>query len=145
MIRSNVNERKSLEVAGSGRSDADGVVVRLSDVERATVAAVGGKGASLAKLSLIEGIHVPAGFCITTAAYRRIRASVPGIDGDLPRLGVEGRILGVPGWGDSDEIRGRDRVRSGEQGDIDTSGNEPFGQQRGELLPWPVVTWRDPP
>ncbi|MEO7358803.1 MAG: rifamycin-inactivating phosphotransferase [Gemmatimonadaceae bacterium] len=35
---------------------------------------VGGKAAQLAELVRIEGIHVPAGFCVTTDAFQRIMA-----------------------------------------------------------------------
>ena len=40
---------------------------------------VGGKGANLGALSRIEGLRVPAGFCVTTDAFQRIR--VHGTDG----------------------------------------------------------------
>ena len=61
-------------------------VVALDDVERAAVAAVGGKAAQLAQLSRIDGIRVPTGFCVTTAAFRRIKADVPSIDALLDEL-----------------------------------------------------------
>src|SRR5207302_3010917 len=50
------------------------------------VAIVGGKGAHLGELSRIEGIRVPAGFCVTTDAFRRIMAEAPSIDERLDRL-----------------------------------------------------------
>jgi pyruvate,water dikinase len=50
------------------------------------VALVGGKGAHLGELSRIEGIHVPAGFCVTTDAFRRIMVESPSIDERLDRL-----------------------------------------------------------
>ena len=50
------------------------------------VALVGGKGAHLGALSRIEGIRVPAGFCVTTDAFRRIMAEVPSIDDRLDQL-----------------------------------------------------------
>lgn len=60
--------------ARDGRSSAklDRFVVELEEVDRTQAAAFGGKGAHLGELSRIEGISVPAGFCVTTAAYRRI-------------------------------------------------------------------------
>ena len=61
-------------------------VVTLDDVDRAAVAAVGGKAAQLAQLSRIDGIRAPAGFCVTTAAFRRIKAAVPSIDAQLDQL-----------------------------------------------------------
>ena len=50
------------------------------------VAVVGGKGAHLGELSRIDGIRVPAGFCVTTDAFRRIMADAPSIDDRLDRL-----------------------------------------------------------
>ncbi|MFZ0189842.1 MAG: PEP/pyruvate-binding domain-containing protein, partial [Streptosporangiaceae bacterium] len=43
------------------------------------VALVGGKGARLGGLSRIDGIRVPAGFCVTTDAFRQIMAEAPSI------------------------------------------------------------------
>jgi pyruvate,water dikinase len=45
-------------------------VLDLNDVGEAQISDVGGKAASLGELSRIDGIHVPAGFCVTTAAFR---------------------------------------------------------------------------
>jgi len=50
------------------------------------VAVVGGKGAHLGELSRIEGIRVPAGFCVTTDAFRRIMAEAPSINDRLDVL-----------------------------------------------------------
>ncbi|MGC5287624.1 rifamycin-inactivating phosphotransferase [Micromonospora sp. DT231] len=57
-------------------------VVDLREVDRTSVALVGGKGANLGGLTRIDGVRVPAGFCVTTAAFRRIVAQGPAI-GDL--------------------------------------------------------------
>ena len=43
-------------------------VLGFQEIDHAQVAVVGGKGASLGELSRIEGIRVPAGFCVTTDA-----------------------------------------------------------------------------
>ena len=61
-------------------------VLRLRDVDAAQVAVVGGKGANLGELSRIDGVRVPSGFCVTTAAFRRILAEVPSIDDRLDQL-----------------------------------------------------------
>jgi rifampicin phosphotransferase len=61
-------------------------VLGLHEVDQTQVAIVGGKGAHLGALSRIEGIDVPAGFCVTTKAFRRILAEIPSIDGRLDRL-----------------------------------------------------------
>ncbi|MFC6094200.1 rifamycin-inactivating phosphotransferase [Saccharothrix lopnurensis] len=61
-------------------------VLDLQEVDRARVAAVGGKGAHLGELSRIEGIRVPAGFCVTTDAFREVVRGAPSIDDRLDRL-----------------------------------------------------------
>jgi pyruvate,water dikinase len=45
-------------------------VLGLQEIDQTQVAIVGGKAAQLGELSLIEGIRVPAGFCVTTDAFR---------------------------------------------------------------------------
>ncbi len=69
-------------------------VLDLQDVDRAQVAVVGGKGAHLGELSRIEGIRVPVGFCVTTAAFGRILAAAPSAGdrlGQLSRLNPDDR------------------------------------------------------
>src|SRR5438477_5228148 len=61
-------------------------VLGFQEIDRTQVAVVGGKGAHLGELSRIEGICVPAGFCVTTDAFRRIMAEAPSIDDRLDRL-----------------------------------------------------------
>ena len=61
-------------------------VFGFQEIDQALVAVVGGKGAHLGELSRIEGIRVPAGFCVTTDAFRRIMAGAPSIDDRLDRL-----------------------------------------------------------
>ncbi|HEX6578198.1 MAG TPA: PEP/pyruvate-binding domain-containing protein, partial [Jiangellaceae bacterium] len=61
-------------------------VLGFQDFDRTLVAVVGGKGAQLGELSRIDGIRVPAGFCVTTAAFRRIMAEAPSTDERLDRL-----------------------------------------------------------
>ena len=51
-----------------------GYVLGFEEIDQTQVAIVGGKGAHLGELSRIEGIRVPAGFCVTTEAFRRIMA-----------------------------------------------------------------------
>jgi rifampicin phosphotransferase len=60
-------------------------VLGFEEIDQTQVAAVGGKGAHLGELSRIEGIRVPAGFCVTTDAFRRM-ADAPSIDEQLDRL-----------------------------------------------------------
>ena len=63
-----------------------GYVLDFQEIDRTQVAAVGGKGAHLGELSRIEGISVPAGFCVTTDAFQRILGQAPSIDDRLDRL-----------------------------------------------------------
>ena len=58
----------------------------LEEVDETQVAVVGGKGANLGELARIDGIRVPAGFCVTTDAFRRIMADAPSIDDRLDQL-----------------------------------------------------------
>src|SRR5438128_4149384 len=64
----------------------DSYVLGFQEIDQTQVAIVGGKGAHLGELSRIEGIRVPAGFCATTDAFRRIMAEAPSIDERLDRL-----------------------------------------------------------
>ncbi|RZU53938.1 pyruvate,water dikinase [Krasilnikovia cinnamomea] len=61
-------------------------VLGLHEVGESHVALVGGKAAHLGALSRIDGVRVPAGWCVTTAAFRRILAQAPSIDDRLDRL-----------------------------------------------------------
>ena len=61
-------------------------VLGFQEIDRTQVAVAGGKGAHLGELSRIEGIRVPAGFCVTTDAFRRVLAEAPSIDERLDRL-----------------------------------------------------------
>jgi len=61
-------------------------VLGLQEVDETQVGVVGGKGAQLGALSRIDGIRVPAGFCVTTAAFRRIMAEAPSIEGWIAQL-----------------------------------------------------------
>jgi phosphoenolpyruvate synthase/pyruvate phosphate dikinase len=63
-----------------------GYVLDFQEIDQTHVAVVGGKGALLGELSRIEGVRVPAGFCVTTDAFQRILAEVASIDGRLARL-----------------------------------------------------------
>ncbi|MFJ6194970.1 rifamycin-inactivating phosphotransferase [Micromonospora sp. NPDC092111] len=61
-------------------------VLDLQEVDDTQVAAVGGKAAHLGGLSRIDGVRVPAGFCVTTAAFRRIMVEAPSIGERLDHL-----------------------------------------------------------
>ncbi|WP_434300438.1 rifamycin-inactivating phosphotransferase [Corallococcus exiguus] len=61
-------------------------VLGLQEIDQTQVAVVGGKGAHLGELSRIDGIRVPAGFCVTTDAFQRILAEAPSLDEPLKQL-----------------------------------------------------------
>jgi pyruvate,water dikinase len=71
-------------------------VLGFEDIDQAAVAVVGGKGANLGELSRlarrslsdggIDGLRVPAGFCVTTAAFHRMMADAPSMEDRLDRL-----------------------------------------------------------
>ena len=63
-------------------------VLDFQEIDQTQVGVVGGKGAHLGELARIEGIRVPAGFCVTTDAFRRILAQAPSIDDRLDRLSL---------------------------------------------------------
>ncbi|MCR6493615.1 rifamycin-inactivating phosphotransferase [Cellulomonas sp. P24] len=70
------------------------LVLNLHEVDESQVAVVGGKGAHLGELSRIDGVRVPAGFCVTTAAFGRLMASASSVDkllDQLSRLNPEDR------------------------------------------------------
>src|SRR4051812_3071301 len=62
------------------------LVVRLEELDETQVAVAGGKAAQLGRLSRIDGIRVPPGFCVTTHAFRRIMGEAPAIDDQLDEL-----------------------------------------------------------
>lgn len=61
-------------------------VLGLEEAGEARAALVGGKGANLGELSRVDGILVPAGFCVTTDAFRRIMTAVSWPEDQLGRL-----------------------------------------------------------
>ena len=64
----------------------DQYVVDLRDADATQVALVGGKGAGLGALTRIEDVRVPAGFCVSTKAFREAMARVSSFDAHLDRL-----------------------------------------------------------
>jgi hypothetical protein len=99
-------------------------VLGLQEIHQTQVALVGGKGAQLGELSRIEGIYVPAGFCVTTDAFRRIIADARSIEDRLDRLArldpddrgfrciLEQDVLLGPLVGVSRRFRGLNRLNS---------------------------------
>ena len=63
-----------------------GYVLDFPEIDQTQVALVGGKGAHLGELARIAGLRVPPGFCVTTAAYRRILAAAPSLDAQLDQV-----------------------------------------------------------
>ncbi|HTJ70396.1 MAG TPA: rifamycin-inactivating phosphotransferase [Actinospica sp.] len=65
---------------------ADRYVLGFEEIDRTLIALAGGKGANLGELSRVSGTRVPAGFCVTTAAFRRIAADAASLDDRMDRL-----------------------------------------------------------
>ena len=65
-------------------------LIRLDQLGVGDIARAGGKGANLGELTRIEGVRVPPGFCVTTAAFDLVR-SMAAIDELLDRLTQLGR------------------------------------------------------
>ncbi|HEX6134879.1 MAG TPA: rifamycin-inactivating phosphotransferase [Longimicrobiales bacterium] len=61
-------------------------ILDLREIDRTQVSVAGGKAAHLGELSRIEGVRVPAGFCVTTDAFQRIMAEARSIDDRLDRM-----------------------------------------------------------
>ena len=61
-------------------------VLGLEEIDMTHVALAGGKAAHLGELSRIEGVRVPAGFCVTTDGFRQIMTAAPAADELLGRL-----------------------------------------------------------
>jgi len=61
-------------------------VLAFENIDQTQAAVVGGKGAHLGELSRIDGVRVPAGFCVAAGAFERIMAGVPSIEERLERL-----------------------------------------------------------
>jgi phosphoenolpyruvate synthase/pyruvate phosphate dikinase len=84
---SGANEERERPDEADGEGERMGsYVLGLQEIDQTQVAVVGGKGAHLGELSRIEGIGVPAGFCVTTDAFRRIMEDAPSIGDRLDRL-----------------------------------------------------------
>jgi pyruvate,water dikinase len=64
----------------------DCYVLGFEEIDQTQVAVVGGKGAHLGELSRIEDVRVPAGFCVTTDAFRRIMVEATSIDDRVDHL-----------------------------------------------------------
>jgi len=63
-------------------------VLKFSEIDKSSAPMTGGKGANLGELSRIDGIRVPDGFCVTTAAYQKIIDQTPDFPSLLQRLSL---------------------------------------------------------
>src|SRR4051794_21140270 len=60
----------------------------LHEIDKSKIMLAGGKGASLGEISKIDGIRVPDGFCVSTAAFQRVIGESPSIDELLNQLSL---------------------------------------------------------
>ncbi len=63
-------------------------VLGFHDIDKTKHTVVGGKGANLGELARIEGIRVPDGFCISTAAFKRVMGETPALKQLLDQLSL---------------------------------------------------------
>lgn len=63
-------------------------VLGFQDIDNTKLQEAGGKGMHLAELTRIAGIHVPDGFCVTTAAFKKMMAEIPEMNRLLDKLSV---------------------------------------------------------
>lgn len=63
-------------------------VLGLQEIDKTKRTVVGGKGANLGELTKIAGVRVPDGFCLSTAAFRRVVGETPAIHELLDRLSL---------------------------------------------------------
>jgi len=64
----------------------DRYVLDFREIDQTQVALAGGKGANLGELARIDGLRVPAGFCVTTGAFLRIMADAPSLGDRFDQL-----------------------------------------------------------
>ena len=64
----------------------DCYVLGFHEIDQTQIAGLGGKGAHVGELSRIEGLRVPAGFCVKTDAFQRIMVEAPSINDRLDGL-----------------------------------------------------------
>jgi pyruvate,water dikinase len=88
----------------------NGYALDFREIDRTMVGLVGGKGANLGELSRVDGISVPAGFCVTTEAFRLAREGALSSDGRPGRIpdevaaAITGALAGLDG-GDGYAVR----------------------------------------
>lgn len=63
-------------------------VFAFNDIDKTKLHLVGGKAANLGELSMIEGINVPGGFCISIEAFKKIIAETPSLNELLDQLSL---------------------------------------------------------
>ncbi|WP_405112942.1 phosphoenolpyruvate synthase [Paenibacillus sp. FSL K6-1217] len=64
------------------------LVIGLKEMDNAQLLLAGGKGANLSRLSRMEGIHVPEGFCVTIEGYQEATRNNEAYHALLDRLAV---------------------------------------------------------
>lgn len=89
-------------------------IVELDAVDRSQVGRVGGKAARLGELARLDGVRVPAGFCVPRDAWRAE------VGGRMTHGAVIAREYGLPAVVGVD--RATDRIRDGQRIRVDGSG-----------------------
>jgi phosphoenolpyruvate synthase/pyruvate phosphate dikinase len=68
--------------------DMRSYMLGFNEIDKTMLALVGGKGANLGELSKIDGMNVPAGFCISTEAFKKIIAESSSMNELLHQLSL---------------------------------------------------------
>src|ERR1700677_1080690 len=63
-------------------------VLGFEDIDKTKIMVAGGKGSNLGEICKIEGIRVPAGFCISSEAFKRITGETPSINERVDQLSL---------------------------------------------------------
>ena len=63
-------------------------ILELQKIDKTQLSAMGGKCANLGELFRVEGLHVPDGFCISTAVFKRMVAGNPAVKELLHQIGL---------------------------------------------------------
>lgn len=81
-----MEDNQNINSKAKGGRHMSSYVLGFKDIDKTKIMSVGGKGANLGELSMIEGIRVPDGFCVSTEAFKRIIGETPSIKELLDRL-----------------------------------------------------------
>src|SRR5687767_6169957 len=80
--------KQQINSTANNRSIMSSYILGFQEIDKTTLAMVGGKGANLGELSRIEGVQVPGGFCVTTEVYKEIIGNSEEFNSLLDQLAI---------------------------------------------------------